>query len=46
MTEIKNTGDVALVRQLYKTRDVLNEELAKIIIGQREIIDQLPGFVR
>jgi len=41
MTEIKNTGDVALVGQLYKTRDVLNEELAKIIIGQREIIDQL-----
>ena len=41
MTEFKNTGDVALVGQLYKTRDVLNKELAKIIIGQREIIDQL-----
>jgi len=41
MTEIKNTGDIALVENLFKTRDVLNRELGKVIIGQREIIDQL-----
>ncbi|MBU1633317.1 AAA family ATPase, partial [bacterium] len=34
-------GDVALVEQLFKTRDVLNRELGKVIIGQRDIIDQL-----
>mgnify|MGYP000608737834 CR=1 FL=1 len=35
------TGDVELVQQLYKTREVLYAELGKVIIGQREIIDQL-----
>ncbi|MBU0712984.1 AAA family ATPase [bacterium] len=41
MTEINIPGDVALVEQLFKTRDVLNRELGKVIIGQRDIIDQL-----
>ncbi|MDO9548214.1 MAG: MoxR family ATPase [Candidatus Marinimicrobia bacterium] len=41
MAETKNNGDVALVKQLFKTRDVLNRELGKVIIGQRDIIDQL-----
>ncbi|MBN2601323.1 MAG: AAA family ATPase [Candidatus Marinimicrobia bacterium] len=41
MTELKNTGDVALVEKLYKTRELLNDELGRVIIGQREIIDQL-----
>lgn len=35
------TGDVELVQQLYQTREVLYAELGKVIIGQREIIDQL-----
>lgn len=35
------TGDVELVQQLYQTREILCAELGKVIIGQREIIDQL-----
>jgi len=41
MTESKNTGDVALIEELFRTRKVLNNELGKVIIGQQDIIDQL-----
>lgn len=41
MTDKTKTGDVELVQQLYQIREVLYAELGKIIIGQREIIDQL-----
>lgn len=41
MTDKTKTSDVELVQQLYQIREVLYAELGKIIIGQREIIDQL-----
>ncbi len=37
----KKNSDVVLVERLFKTRELLNNELGKVIIGQREIIDQL-----
>ena len=41
MTELKNNGDVILVEKLFNTRKLLNDELGKVIIGQRDILDQL-----
>jgi MoxR-like ATPase len=41
MTDKEKTGDVALVEDLFQIREKLNLELGKVIIGQKEIINQL-----
>jgi len=41
MSDKVKTSDVALVEQLFETREKLFNEIGKVIIGQKEIIDQL-----
>jgi len=41
MTDMSKKGDVELVEELYHTRATLEKELAKVIIGQHTIIEQL-----
>ncbi|HCK98921.1 MAG TPA: AAA family ATPase [Candidatus Marinimicrobia bacterium] len=41
MTDKTKTGDVILVEKLFHAREQLNDEIGKVIIGQKEIIAQL-----
>jgi len=41
MTEFENGGDQQAVEQIQKARERIHEEIGKLIIGQKEIIDHL-----
>ncbi|MFN3694808.1 MAG: AAA family ATPase, partial [Ignavibacterium sp.] len=41
MTTIENKNDVELVQKLNKKISEVKSEIAKVIVGQDEIIDQL-----